>query len=317
MRAASFAFRIAFLFAITSAARADETPPSELRVMTFNLWHGGEAGKRPLAKTVEVIRAANADIVGLQETGGLSDKEPRPDNAARIAKTLGWHYVDQGQHTGIISRWPIVETTPRKWGVTIELPGGRRVRVFNVHFNHAPYQPYQLLGIPYADAPFIKTAAEAVAEAKAARGDEVTRLLSELKPAIKGGDPVFVTGDFNEPSHLDWTVAATEAKRCPLSVDWPTTRSVMAAGLIDALRAVRPDPVQDPCCTWTPITQPGDPKDRHDRIDLVLTSCRPEQVLEAKIVGERADAADIVVADYPSDHRAVVVRVGLEAVTEK
>jgi exodeoxyribonuclease III len=302
---------IAFSFSPIRVAHANDAR-TDLRVMTFNLWHGGDAGKKPLERTVEVIRVANADIVGLQETGGISEQDPPPDNAAKIAKSLGWHYVDQGQHTVVISRFPIVSTTPRKWGVTIELPSSRRVHVFNVHFNHAPYQPYQLLGIPYADAPFIKTADEAVAEAKAARGDEVTRLLSELTPALKGTDPVFVTGDFNEPSHLDWTPAAAEAKRCPLAVDWPTTRGVMAAGLIDALRTLRPDPVKDPCCTWTPITQPSDPKDRHDRIDFVLTSCRAEQVLEAKIVGERPDAADIVVADYPSDHRAVVVRVRLD-----
>ena len=41
-----------------------------LRVMTFNLWHGGDAGKQRLTQTLAVIRAAKADIVGLQETGG-------------------------------------------------------------------------------------------------------------------------------------------------------------------------------------------------------------------------------------------------------
>src|SRR5688572_10283536 len=41
-----------------------------IRVMSFNLWHGGDAGKQPLSQTLEVIRAAKADIVGLQETGG-------------------------------------------------------------------------------------------------------------------------------------------------------------------------------------------------------------------------------------------------------
>ncbi len=318
MRVAQFGFALAVAFvALNSRARADDSLQSNLRVMTFNLWHGGEAGKKPLDKTVEVIRAAEADIVGLQETEGLADNKSGADNAAKIAKALGWHYVDQGHHTGIISRWPIAETTPRKWGVMVTLPGGRRVRVFNSHFNHAPYQPYQLLGIPYGDGRFIKTAEEAVSEAKAARGEEVASLLTELAPALKAGDPLFVTGDFNEPSHLDWTGAAAEAKRCPIAVDWPTTRGVMSAGLIDALRTVRPDPVKDPCHTWTPITKPSDPKDRHDRIDFVLTSCRPEQVIEAKIVGERPDAADVVVGDYPSDHRAVVVRFQLDELKEK
>jgi hypothetical protein len=65
-----------------------------------------------------------------------------------------------------MSRYKIVGQTPRKWGVQLELPSGRRVWVFNAHFSHAPYQPYQLLSIPYADAPFITTAEEAVSEAR-------------------------------------------------------------------------------------------------------------------------------------------------------
>lgn len=50
---------------------------AELRVMSFNLWHGGDAGKQPLTQTAEVIRTAKADIVGLQETGGHEKERGR------------------------------------------------------------------------------------------------------------------------------------------------------------------------------------------------------------------------------------------------
>src|SRR5688572_30134166 len=173
-----------------------------IRVMSFNLWHGGDAGKQPLSQTLEVIRAAKADIVGLQETGGYEKEKGggRPDNGRKLAEILGWSYLDQGERMGILSRFPIVTNTPRKWGATIRLPSGREVRMFNAHLNHAPYQPYQLAGIPYSHGRFIKTAEEAVDEARKARGAQVERLLSELKPALASGQPVFATGDFNEPS---------------------------------------------------------------------------------------------------------------------
>src|SRR6185503_10867181 len=131
--------------ATPETADARDNRPISLRIMTFNLWHGGDQGKQPLEQSAQVIRAAAADVVGLQETAGLAPQgQPRPDNAARIAAILGWHYVDQGEGTGIISRFPIVGATPKKRGVAIDLPGGARVHVFNVHLMHAPYQPYQL-----------------------------------------------------------------------------------------------------------------------------------------------------------------------------
>jgi hypothetical protein len=52
-------------FAVTAAIGAAE--PETIRVMTFNLWHGGNAGGQPLEQTINVIKSAQADIVGLQE----------------------------------------------------------------------------------------------------------------------------------------------------------------------------------------------------------------------------------------------------------
>src|SRR6187401_874249 len=88
-----------------------------IRVMTFNLWHGGDAGKQPLSQTLEVIRAAKADIVGLQETGGYEKEKGmgRPDHGRKLAEMLGWWYLDQGERTGILSRFPIITNTPLKW----------------------------------------------------------------------------------------------------------------------------------------------------------------------------------------------------------
>lgn len=279
-----------------------------LRVMTYNLWHGGDAGKQPLKQSAEVIRAARADIVGLQETHGheATPGAGRPDHGRKLAEMLGWHYFDQGERTGVLSRYPIVTNTPRRWGVTVRLPSSNIVHVFNAHLMHAPYQPYQLLRIPYAGAPFIKTADEAVREARQARGAQVERLLTELKPALTGSAPVFLTGDFNEPSHLDWTARAAAAGRVPLAVDYPTTRAVVSAGLRDAFRAVFPDEVARPGWTWTPITHPTDPKDRHDRIDMIFFAGPQVTATDAQIVGEDAKFADIVVKPYPSDHRGVV-----------
>jgi exonuclease III len=93
-----------------------------------------------------------------------------------------------------------------------------------------------------------------------------------------------------------------------VAVLWPATGQIHAAGFVDCFREIHPDPVAKPGNTWTPITAEDDPKDRHDRIDLVLVG-GGVRVEKAEVVGEDGGRADIVVTPYPSDHRAVVATV--------
>jgi endonuclease/exonuclease/phosphatase family metal-dependent hydrolase len=285
--------------------------PDTVRVMTFNIWVGGESGKQPLDQTAKVIQAAHAHIVGIQESSGAKRGGKRPNNARIIAEKLGWQFFSQDSSTSIATRHKIVGHTPKKWGAEIELPSGRRVWLFNAHFAHAPYQPYQLLRIPYEDAPFIDSAEAAIREANRTRGYQVAAMLAEIEAIRHAGAAIFVTGDFNEPTPLDWTDAACHAGRCPVAVKWPTAAAILHAGFTDTYRASHPDPLTAPGHTWTPTTASTDPTDRHDRIDFVLVSGPNARIAKSEIVGEHPDHADIVVTPYPSDHRAVVATVTL------
>ena len=281
-----------------------------LRVMTFNIWIGGAAGKQPLKQTTEAIIKAKADIVGMQET-----MHGKSDSSKIIADSLGWYHFAQGGNTSILSRYPIKEHTPNRWGTAIELNEETQIYFFNVHFRPSPYQPYQLKKIPYGNAPFIKTAEEAIEWASKARGDQVDRMLSEVNPAIKTGSPVFVTGDFNEPSFQDWTSAAAKQKIVPLPVQYPATLKVTQAGLIDTFRKVHPDEITNRGYTWTNKTKPNDPKDFHDRIDFVF--CSGAKIIKSEVVGENDRNADIVLSPWPSDHRAVVSTVMIQRPKKK
>ncbi len=292
----SFLLMVIFL----SALKAED--PSSLRVMTLNLYHGGTRLGQPLSQTVKAIQAAKADIVGLQETENQDG-----DSSVELARLLKWHHFAQGGRTSVISRYPIVGHTPKKWGVHVKLPAGIVVHAYNVHFHYIPYQPYQLARIPYGDFPFIKTEKEAVHWANEARGDQVLRMLSELKMSLKAGKVCFLTGDFNEPSHQDWTEAVAERGRIPIKVAYPTTLRITGAGMKDGFRAVRKDPIKEPGWTWTPTTKSTDPADRHDRIDFVFSSLPDSTVKQAAVVGESKVNAHVVVAPWPTDHRGVVV----------
>lgn len=304
---------IVFTATSVSPAQENQTKAQSLRVMSFNILNGGEQRGQPLEQTAAAIKAAKADIVGLQETHAPAPGKdvPRPNHAAKLAQLLGWHYLDQGARTGIISRHKITGHTPRKWGAAIELPDGRTVHLFNAHFNSAPYQPYQLLNIPYGDGQFITTAAQAVDEARKARGKQVDAMLAEVEEHAADSSAVFITGDFNEPSHLDWTDDVAKAGKCPLPVVWPATKAVTGAGFVDAYRAANPNPLTHPGLTWTPTTAITDPNDRHDRIDFVFARGKAIQIKSAAVVGESKTFADVVLSPYPSDHRAVVAEIEL------
>ena len=308
--------RLASILALCAGPSSADT----LRVMSYNIWGGGANESKGIEETVAAIKAAGADIVGLQETRLESDPctaEACPavgDSVApAIAAALGWYVHDQTAENvalwanAVISRYPIGAPSPNGLGVPLDV-GGKSVWVFNIHLDDEPYQPYQLLGIEYGPAPFITTEAEAVAFATETRGPALDLLMADMALAA-GAAVVFVTGDFNEPSLHDWTAEAVVAGQHPLAVRWPTTARLAEAGFVDAYRVVHPDPVAKPAYTWTPRYDEAATDDHPDRIDFVLVRGSGVTVTDAAIVGEDGPRSDIGVMPWPSDHRAVVVEV--------
>lgn len=286
-----------------------ETEEKSLRVMSYNIHRGGVVFlKQPLSQTAKVIQAAKADIVGIQET-----RSPRGDTLNDLAKLLGWNH-DEG--SGIVTRYEIVEHfkggKDYKGGIKVKLASDKHAYIFNLHLPSHPYQPYQLLGIRPKwhkhtnNITFIKTEAETIEWAKKARGAEIGKLLRQVKSIPDKEVPVFVVGDFNEPSHLDWTEAAAKAGRHPIKVAYPTSTGMAKAGFTDSYRKIYPDEMKNPGITWSPAYKVGDPRTHHDRIDCVYFMGMGLEVKEVMIVGENEENADIVVTPYPSDHRAVV-----------
>ena len=299
-------FLLVLFLASSFPGQAEE---STLRVMSYNIHRGGVVHlKQPLSQTAKAIQVAKADIVGIQET-----RSPRGDTLEDLAKLLGWSH-DEG--SCIVTRYEIVEHfkggKDYKGGIKVKLASDKYAYIFNLHLPSHPYQPYQLLGIRPKwrkhtnDITFIKTEAETIEWAKKARGAEIGKLLRQVKSIPDKEVPIFVVGDFNEPSHLDWTEAAAKAGRHPIKVAYPTSTEMAKAGFSDSYRKIYPDEMKNPGITWSPVYKVGDPRTHHDRIDFVYFKGKGLEVKDVKIVGENEKNADIVVTPYPSDHRAVV-----------
>jgi endonuclease/exonuclease/phosphatase family metal-dependent hydrolase len=270
-------------------------PIESLRVMTYNVLVGGTSGGQPLSRTAGVITAAQADVVGLQEIRG---------SGPTLANLLGFHYYGFNGDVGILSRYPIVETYGQ--GVKLQLSPTQQAYIFDVHLAPDPYQPYDIRDGR------LPTEADAIAAAQSARGGSNASVLNTMSAALSSGAPVFLTGDFNEPSHLDWTQRAADAGlHFGRKVTWPASTAVINAGLTDAYRELRPDEVLNRGDTWTP----GDPapnvgaNEVHDRIDFVYYAGVNVTPTETQVLGYTTSdgITDIAIQPYPSDHRSVVV----------
>lgn len=270
-----------------------------LKVLSFNVLHGGFQAE------ANTIATTGADIVGIQE--GDND-------TPAIANALGFNYhmlpvTESGYNNAIITRFNITQTYTN--GVKIDMGPLGDGYIFSVHLIAYPYQPYQLhpQWAQLGGGPQITTASGAITSANNTRGAKRTQVLNEIAAVVPAGAPVFLVGDFNEPSHLDWTTAAgpSGAGRHTHVVAWPASTAVANAGFIDSYREIRPDETTQLGYTWT--TNNNNPE-VHDRIDFVYYKGEGVTATNSQLVGKSTPAggvaADILIGGYPSDHRAVL-----------
>lgn len=131
-------------------------PPPDLRVMTYNLHHGeGVDGLLDLERIARVIRAANPDLVALQEVDRNATRTGGVDQTAEYARLTGLHGAYgaampfQGGEYGqaLLSRWPLEDfevirlpgaagKEPRiAVGAWVDVPGLGRIRWVGTHFD--------------------------------------------------------------------------------------------------------------------------------------------------------------------------------------
>ena len=274
-------------------AQAGVVVPSSISIMTFNIEYGGTVVD--LDSILTAVRRADADVVAFNEVYG---------KAARLGRLTGYDYVSR--RLDLVSRYPIVDA-PGSGGryVFVQLAPGNVVALANVHLASSDYGPRRLL--------------DGWSKRKVLRTERAVRV-PDLRPFVRAtagladaGIPTFVVGDFNSPSHEDWTRAAVGIRpqvRFPLA--WPVTTFMSRKGFTDSWRAVHPDPIGDEGLTW-PAARPHSDTSwnprrdaPHDRIDQIW-SAGPATATASELVGERdGPEVGISVAPWGSDHRAVL-----------
>lgn len=286
---------------------SDSPLVSELSVLTYNLWYGGTKVNGYHWKQLEFLATGGFDIVALQETTS--------DHAIRLARALGWDYFQSTKSVGIISRYPIAETYPEHGhggAVRVALDGDKsQINIWSVHLNAYPYGPYGFC--------FDNLSADSVMETEngeARRGPQIRETLDLMADHLDNADdiPVILAGDFNAPSHLDYT-EATSRRHCGAgSFKWPTSTAPIDAGLTDSYREAHPDPVTKRGITWSPIYLDNEGrKEPLDRIDFLYykggLDVRSSKTL---VVGHPEPEPNHENNEWTSDHAAVVAKYRLK-----
>lgn len=265
-----------------------ETPNlkgNKLNLICWNIWHGGrrDGNEAGLKTTISTLKASRADIVCMQETYG---------SGPIIADSLGYIFYYRSSNLSIHSPFPIVETHPtgdpfRIGGLTIQLRGDQQIRVFSLWINSSPDVDKT---IPEAQHPDSLIALEHTTRLK-----EVKAILDGIQP-LGTSIPIIVAGDFNSPSHLDWTKSARNWHR-NMEVAWPVSKAMIGAGYQDAFRLIHPEPTSNYGRTWSPrFIETA----CHERIDHVYFMGKSLQPISANM-WDQAEPR------WPSDHAAVLV----------
>ncbi|KAK3180066.1 hypothetical protein K4F52_008558 [Lecanicillium sp. MT-2017a] len=269
---------------------------TDLSLLTFNMWVGGTQVNDYFRKQVRFLVETNMDVVGFQET--VDGKA-----SGRLARALGWEIHSSGDRS-VMSRYPIVETfdADASTGARIALDGDKSQIIFwSSHLAYTPYGPYDFCFDHMTKAQVMQR------EFDSGRTPQIQDTIDRMKPQIANSDkvPVFLVGDFNAPSHLDWIDATADAHCGVGAFDWPTSVIPVKAGLIDSYREIYPDPVKNPAFTWSPVhPAPAEPADRIDFMyhagGVELTSSEPIKRATPGNVPNQAEN------EWTSDHVAFI-----------
>ncbi len=292
-------------------------PKTDVRVLVWNIQRGGNEFDRGPEKALEVIRRIDPDVCLLQESYDIDGD--RPELGAWLAANLGWkQWQGESPHLCVLTRWDIRETFFHEpWhalGARVRDDRRREYVVYSTWIDWREYTPHALRDDPtISDGDLLRCETE-----RSERFRQATAIIEHLRSEghLDGDLPLLVGGDWNCPSHLDWTEDAALVYRFRRALPLPVSRAMAAAGFEDAWRTVHPDPVNQPGITWSPLYR-GDAEtpETADRIDRLYVHRTARLVpIAAHVIPLTPEPSERAQTDraFPSDHSAVVMDLAFE-----
>jgi len=336
---------------ITVAAVPDTA--TQVKFMHLNIWVDASIVANGLTYIRDIVASVNPDIVCFVEVFNQSG-----DWTTKLVNELAaiGHYYFRGYVTGsdasIISKYPFTSTGPllrstvSLFNVDIH---GKTIVVAASHLDYTyyacylprgyrcggspPYNGWTQIGSPDPQ-PVTDLGIISTQNLGSQRDEQMGAFLNYVATETR---PIVLMGDFNEPSHEDWTVNQAEMfDHHGVVFEWTTTKSLTDNNFTDAYRHVYPDEVLNPGITWPSFaTGEGNtswtPKsDDRDRIDFIFYKGEGVEAIDAAVVGPKsAYAKSVLTSDnngndqfladtlpWPSDHKGVFATLTIPAASD-
>ncbi len=312
---------------VTPQIRPHHISPSEVKVMTWNIW--GRLNEDPRytvndttarQRTIDIVRESKADVVAMIETYG---------SAADIAASLNFHHHTPAEDANlcIFSRYPLSDVellsglNPFSFlAATVTLPRGQHVRVYDIWLTSGGRHIVEIKDTSVSDETF--TSGDDNRFAHLRKLLDHPRFQRDVKASREV--PLIVAGDFNCVSHLDHTeatrsVGLNHSRVLPIKV----SNAMVAAGFADTYRTANPRITEKTLGhTWTTVGkdyvyQSGkgfvstdkhprpEYQDPYARIDYIY-SRGGLKVIDSDVVTRHPNYKDTKFPAFPSDHAAVV-----------
>lgn len=329
------------------ANRCDST----LRIMTFNIWKGGSRVADGLEKIAKHISRIDPDIVALQVRVSrkpsnilrylmhtfqeVETEDVMPALQSFLNPESAFQYpvpsytVNMDRSIAILTKHEILEearpigarAVTAKIRITFKDGSVEDVNFWTTHLNWESYGPYAACNRLVTRPEQIDAGENNINGRHPGRVENINEIvnLEQFRSDLIADDLLILAGDFNSPSHLDWT-QSTKKDHCGWVYSWPTTKIVQDFGFKDIFRELHPDPVRDPGFTWSPIYKffddGGDNWGRsipepQDRVDYIhYKKNRSLWTAASAFVYSGNETLnyipDELFNDWPSDHASVV-----------
>lgn len=330
------------VLAVAAALQAFAHSSDSIRVLQWNIWQEGSkipGGKKAIVDEIVRLRP---DFVTLSEVRNYNDVDYTATLVADLAARGETYYSFRTDDTGLLSRYPIADTLtvfPLKddHGSIYRLratDGKRRYAVYTAHLdylNDAYYDVRGYDGSTWEEIPIPGSVDEVLRRnVISKRDDAIADFIATASRDRDDGYVVILGGDFNEPSHRDWTADTRNLyDHNGMVIPWTVTTMLENSGFIDTYRALYPDPLTHPGFTYPSDNSALPPEkitwapkaDERDRIDYIWVSAYPGMTIaDARIFGPsssiaRSQRVDNYLLDpfilplgvWPTDHKGLLV----------
>jgi hypothetical protein len=305
------------LFSLPSCVEKQKNP--ELKVLVWNIWHGGNDESLPSdgrPSVIDVIKTSEADVVLMIETYG---------SAPLISDSCNLNYHLISSNLSIYSRFPITKqlefadsiSTFNFGGVEILAFDSIPIAIFDTWLHYLPDTRLAPTHLPEDSI--------LAWENKGSRDNEIVKIINSIEGYLENSEnvPVILGGDLNSHSHLDWTTATKDTfNHGGAVVNWTVSKALTNAGFVDSYREINPAPLQRLGKTWISGLDDNGKfgYKKEDRIDYIyykgsrLTPIRSQSFVCPP--GEILTFRNKEIM-YPSDHGFVLTTFTIDAKQNK